>query len=31
MMIHLIRMKEIKNYKNERDILVKHDGGIKND
>lgn len=31
MMIHLIRMKEINSYKNERDILVKHDGGIKND
>ena len=31
MMLHLIRMKEINSYQNERDILVKHDGGIKND
>lgn len=31
MMLHLIRMKEIKSYKNERDILVQQDGGIKND
>ena len=31
MMLHLIRMKEIKSYKNERDILVQQAGGKKND
>ena len=31
MMLHLIRMKEIKSYKNQRDIIVQQAGGKKND